>query len=161
MSAFWIDSYHRAVEDAARKFNFVMIDNLKDQLMRDEGLKQFPYRDTQGKLTIGVGRNLDDDGISLEEADLMRDNDIKRSTVALESTYPWTMGLDDARKGAMLNLTFNMGIHKLSGFVKFLAAMRANDWATAKAELLDSAADHEEPERIARLANQILIGLWQ
>jgi lysozyme len=138
-----------------------MITNLSDQLLRDEGLKLYPYRDTVGKLTIGIGRNLDDDGISLDEADLMRSNDIKRATVALESTYPWSMGLDDARKGAMLNLAFNMGIHKLSGFVKFLQAMRMNDWATAKAELLNSAADHEEPERIARLANQILTAVWQ
>jgi GH24 family phage-related lysozyme (muramidase) len=71
------------------------------------------------------------------------------------------MQLDDARKGAMLNLVFNMGSHKLSGFVNFLAAMKDGNWAEAKAQLLDSAADHEEPERIARLALQIESGFWQ
>jgi len=59
----------------------------------------------------------------------------------------------------MLNLVFNMGSHKLSGFVNFLPPMKDGNWAEAKAQLIDSAADHEEPERIARTcpANRIRI----
>ena len=138
-----------------------MITNLSDQLIRDEGLRLHPYRDSVGKLTIGIGRNLDDKGISLAEADALLANDIKDATDSLEANFPWTMDLDDARKGALLNLTFNMGIRGLSAFVKFLAAMKTGQWLTAKAELLNSAADHEEPERIARLALQIETGFWQ
>lgn len=41
---------------------------LKEELIRDEGLRLKPYRDTVGKLTIGVGRNLDDVGITKDEA---------------------------------------------------------------------------------------------
>jgi GH24 family phage-related lysozyme (muramidase) len=148
------------------------ITNLQDQLRRDESERQFAYDDANGKtlvkgttlqanLTIGVGRNLSAKGISQKERDFLLDNDIADATVALEANWPWAMQLDDARKGAMLNLVFNMGSHALSGFVHFLAAMQAGDWATAKAELLSSAADHEEPERIARLALQIETGFWQ
>src|ERR1700733_10674007 len=138
-----------------------MITNLSDQLTRDEGLRLHPYRDTVGKLTIGIGRNLDDRGITLVEADYLLANDIKDATDSLEANFPWVMDLDDARKGALLNLTFNMGVRGLAKFVNFLTAMKVGEWATAKAELLNSAADHEEPARIARLALQIETGFWQ
>lgn len=53
-----------------------MITVLKDMLIRHEGLKLKPYRDTVGKLTIGAGRNLNDLGISEREAMFLLDNDI-------------------------------------------------------------------------------------
>jgi lysozyme len=152
--------------------SYMPITNLKDQLRRDENERQFAYDDATGKtlskgdtlkanLTIAVGRNLSAKGVSQKERDFLLDNDIADATIALEANFPWAMELDDVRKGAMLNLTFNMGIHKLSGFPKFLAAMKQGDWSTAKAELLDSAADHEEPARISRLALQLESGFWQ
>ena len=51
---------------------------LTEELMDDEGLCLRPYRDTEGKLTIGVGRNLErgGGGISEEEADYLIENDI-------------------------------------------------------------------------------------
>jgi len=150
-----------------------MIASLKDQLIRDEELRQKPYLDCcgrywrdctcqkKGKLTGGVGRNLDDVGFSLQEIYVLLTNDINAATVAVEANFPWAMELDDVRKGAMVNLTFNLGVRGLSGFAKFLAAMKSGDWKTAKEELIDSAADHEEPARISRLALQIESGFWQ
>lgn len=41
---------------------------LHDMLIRHEGLRLKPYHDTVRKLTIGIGRNLDDVGITHEEA---------------------------------------------------------------------------------------------
>src|SRR5271165_5977924 len=105
-----------------------MISCLEDQLRRDEAVRLRPYKDSVGKLTIGVGRNLDDVGISLQEADLLLANDVKSATVALEANFPWTMDLDEVRKGALLNMTFNMGIRGLSGFKDFLAKMQAKDF---------------------------------
>jgi lysozyme len=145
---------------------------LEDQLRRDEDERQYAYDDATGKtlvkgstlaanLTIGVGRNLSAKGISRKERDFLLDNDIQDATVALEANFPWAMALDDVRKGAMLNLVFNMGARALSGFVNFLTAMQVGDWAEAKAQLLDSAANHQEPERIGRLALQIESGFWQ
>jgi lysozyme len=149
-----------------------VITNLQDQLRRDEDERQFAYDDAtgktllkgqtlQGNLTIGVGHNLTALGISKKVQDFILADDEANVTATLETNFPWGMQLDDARKGAMLNLLFNMGVHALSGFPKFLAAMKVGDWATAKAELLDSAADHEEPARIQRLAAQIESGFWQ
>jgi lysozyme len=149
-----------------------MISNLEDQLRRDESERQFAYDDANGKtivkgttlqanLTIGVGRNLSAKGVSQKERDFLLANDIQDATIALEANWPWALQLDDVRKGAMLNLVFNMGAHALAGFTHFLAAMQSGDWLTARAQLLMSAADHEEPERIGRLGLQIETGFWQ
>jgi lysozyme len=149
------------------------ITNIYDQLRRDEDDRGFAYDDAtgqpllvgqtlKGNLTIGVGHNLTAKPLSQKARDfILIQDDVPDALVALEANWPWAMQLDDARKGAMLNLVFNMGSHKLSGFVNFLAAMKDGNWAEAKAQLLDSAADHEEPERIARLALQIESGFWQ
>jgi len=146
------------------------ITNLSDQLRRDEADKQFAYDDATGKtllkgmtlianLTIGVGHNLTANGLSQKVRDFILADDEAIVTAALEANFPWTMGLDEARKGALLNLTFNIG--SLSKWPKFMAAMKAGDWPTAKAELLDSAANHQEPQRISRLAIQVETGFWQ
>src|SRR5271156_6752678 len=98
------------------------ITNLSDQLRRDEAEKQFAYDDATGKtllkgdtlkgnLTAGVGRNLTAKGLSAKERDFLLANDIQEATVAAEANFPWAMELDDARKGALLNLLFNMGSH--------------------------------------------------
>ncbi len=45
-----------------------LLQKVKDQLIRHERLKLKPYRCPAGMLTIGVGRNLDDRGITQKEA---------------------------------------------------------------------------------------------
>jgi lysozyme len=148
------------------------ITNLEDQLRRDEDERQFAYDDASGKtlargmplvgnLTIGIGRNLSAKGLSAQERDLLLHSDMADAMAELQNRFPWAMQLDQVRQGALLNLLFNMGAHALSGFLKFLAAMQAGDWLTAKVELLNSAADHQEPARIGRLAEQIESGVWQ
>ena len=42
--------------------------SIVNQLILHEGLRLKPYRCTAGKLTIGVGRNLETKGLSEEEA---------------------------------------------------------------------------------------------
>ena len=48
---------------------------LIDLLIRHEGIKLKPYHCTSGKLTIGIGRNLEDRGITKEEAIYLLNND--------------------------------------------------------------------------------------
>ena len=134
---------------------------LVDQLIRDEGIRLYPYLDTEGKWTIGVGRNLTDDGISKDEAQLLLSNDIANATKQLDEAFPWTEALDDVRRGALVNMTFNMGIGGLSAFRKFLAAMQAGDWVTARNEMLDSKWAEQVGPRAQRLAIQVETGQWQ
>jgi hypothetical protein len=68
---------------------------LVDELIRDEGLRLRPYMDsaTPPRITIGVGRNLSDVGISKDEAFRMLHNDLERVTADLDQHLPW-WGLD-------------------------------------------------------------------
>ena len=49
---------------------------LAEQLKKHEGIKLKPYTDTVGKLTLGIGRNLEDKGITEQEALFMLNNDV-------------------------------------------------------------------------------------
>ena len=138
-----------------------MISNLKDQLLRDEELRLKPYTDSVGKLTIGVGRNLTDKGISFQEAQLLLTNDISAATADLQAALPWTAMLDNVRKGALLNMTFNLGIGGLLEFHDFLARMQRGDFPGAAGAMLDSLWARQVGARATRLSIQIEKGEWQ
>lgn len=134
---------------------------LREQLLRDEGCLLKPYRDSVGKLTIGVGRNLDDVGLSLAEAEYLLDNDISRATAAVLARLPWAMHLDEVRRGVLINCCFNMGIGGLLGFTKMLAAFERGDYDEAARELLASKYATQVGLRAERLATQLVTGAWQ
>lgn len=133
---------------------------LREQLMRDEGLRLWPYRDTNSRLTIGFGRNLDDTGISSIEAGMLLDHDIASATSKVLARLPWASQLDEARRGVLINMCFNMGSGRLMGFKNMLAAMQRGDWDTAARELLDSAYSRQVGARSERLAAQLRDGQW-
>jgi len=135
--------------------------NLVDQLKRDEGVELKPYKDTVGKTTIGVGRNLTDVGISMGEAEFLLENDITRTQVGLVKALPWTTGLDEARLGALLNMGFQLGISGLLGFKKFLKLMETKDFDAASKEMLDSEWATQSGDRALRLSIQVETGQWQ
>lgn len=132
---------------------------LREQLERDEGLRLKPYRDSVGKLTIGYGRNLDDRGITRGEAALLLDHDITDAWNDVEAAFPWSRHLSEPRMGVLVNMAF-MGIGRLRGFVKMLAAMQRRDWKTAAAELLDSKYHQQVGLRAERLAEQLRTDRW-
>jgi lysozyme len=134
---------------------------ITEQLLRDEGCRLRVYTDSVGKLTIGVGRNISDVGISQAEAELLLNNDIGKATAALLETLPWTAELDEVRRGALINMAFNMGIHGLMGFRNTLAMIHAGDYEKASEEMLQSKWAEQIGARAHRLALQIQIGEWQ
>lgn len=83
---------------------------IQDQLLKHEGLRLFPYKDSAGKLTIGVGRNLDEVGITKNEALYLLDNDIGRVRAELDDALPWWRELDLIRQQVMIDLGFNLGV---------------------------------------------------
>jgi len=69
-----------------------LMNRIKAQLVRHEGLKLKPYRCTAGKLTIGIGINLDVCGISQKEAYTMLERDIQGCEqwfIKEKSSYYW------------------------------------------------------------------------
>lgn len=124
---------------------------LKQQLMRDEGLRLHPYKDTVGKLTIGFGRNLDDVGISREEAEDMLDNDIEQVQSEL-SNFDWYNQLDSKRRDVIANMCFNLGLPTLMQFENMIAALSAHQYQRAADEMLDSKWARQVDARATRLA---------
>ena len=117
----------------------ILMNRIKSQLVRHEGLRLKPYRCTAGKLTIGVGRNLDDCGISQKEAYALLDNDIRNCEQQLLDEIPVIYGaLDEVRQSVILNMCFNLGLKGLLGFSNTLAYIAAGDWERAANGMLAS-----------------------
>ena len=107
------------------------INLLIKELTNDEGLRLMPYRDTVGKMTIGIGRNLDDVGISLAEANTMLANDINRVIKDLDRAFSWWRNMSEARQRVICNMTFNLGINKLLKFNNTLKLMQDGHYKEA------------------------------
>jgi lysozyme len=133
-------------------------DIAKAQLKIDEGVRTKPYRDTVGKLSLGVGRNLDDKGLSMLEIDFLLENDLTDAERDARSLVVTFDKLSDARKAVLLNMALNLGRSRLAGFKRFLEAIHAEAWEQAAAEMLDSKWAAQTGDRAKRLAQQMREG---
>lgn len=129
------------------------IDLLKQELTRDEGLELKPYTDTVDKLTIGVGRNLDDRGISEDEAMVLLGNDIAIVEAELDRNAAWWRDLPDDCQRGLANMCFNLGWPRLSGFRNMLAALEDGDYDEAAVQALDSRWARQVKGRADRIAD--------
>ena len=137
-----------------------MTEQLLEMLKRHEGVKSHVYLCSAGYETIGVGRNISKSGMGLsdDEVNYLLENDIVRVIKELSSEYPWFRGLDDVRKDAMIDISFNLGATRLRGFRRALAAMDAADYKTASLEFLDSKWSRDVKGRSTELAYMIEMG---
>ena len=134
------------------------LQKLIEELKRDEGVKFKPYHCSADKLTIGVGRNLEDVGISESESDFLLANDIDNCVSELERTFNWYSNLSDVRKRVMINMCFNLGLSRLLNFKKFLSAIEAADWEEAGVQMLDSKWARQVGPRATRLKDMMVEG---
>ena len=139
-----------------------MIDlaKLADELKEDEGLRLKPYRCPAGRLSIGYGRNLEDVGITLDEARVLLRNDITRVLVECRAQDWWEqLEREPVRARVILNMAFNLGLPRLLGFRRMIAAIRRQDWDAAADEMLDSKWAREDvPKRAEKLAQMMREG---
>ena len=133
--------------------------SLREQLIRHEGLRLKPYTDTVGKLTIGVGRNLTDNGISKAEAMHLLDNDILEAQTAVVKALPWTVEIDRPRLEILMNMAFNLGIGGLLKFERFLAAVQEGSYELAAVEMLNSKWAKQVGQRADELASMMRTGI--
>ena len=133
---------------------------LLEMLKRHEGVESHVYRCSAGFETIGAGRNISKSGLGLsdDEVDYLLENDIVRVIKELSSEYPWFKDLDDVRKDAIIDISFNLGATRLRGFKRALAAMDAADYKTASLEFLDSKWSRDVKGRSTELAYMIEMG---
>lgn len=136
-------------------------DKLVAELSRDEGRVPHAYKDSEGYLTIGVGHLIDKKkGGRLPDfiIDLLLEYDIDAKINQIKSALPWIEKLSDARQRVVINMVFNLG---LAGFQKFrnaIAAMKAEDWDVAAAEMLNSKWARQVGPRAERLAQMMRTG---
>ena len=115
-----------------------MIEALKAHLIAREGLRLNPYKCTQGKLTLGVGRNIEDNGITTEEAMYLLTNDINRVIQELENALDYYPDLPIKAQLVLADMCFNLGLPTLLNFKKMFKAIEEENWEEAGEELLDS-----------------------
>ena len=135
------------------------MDKMIEQLVDHEGLELHPYEDSLGILTIGVGRNLEERGISEDEAFYLLGNDIEIIWDELIKQHPIVEDLDDQRQMILLDMAFNMGVPRLGKFKKMWAAIEDGDMIEASKQALDSRWADQVGSRAERLAERLTSGL--
>ena len=132
-----------------------------EMLRKHESVETHAYECSANKITVGVGRNIDKDGgigLSNDEIDYLLANDIKRVNGELQRSFDWFNSLDQVRKDAMIDLCFNIGLPRMIGFKKALAAMDGVDYDTAALEFLDSRWAKQVGSRAVTITNMIRSG---
>ena len=155
-----------------------MIDlyTVSQRLKIHEGLRLQPYRCTKGKLTIGVGRNLDDNPLTPEEEKVVGDwrhgitkaaamyllrNDIKSVYRDLKRYLPFFKELDEERQYALIDMAFNLGVVGLLRFQKMLTAIACGNYEQAADECLNSRYAKITGRRAERIAEVIRHGVFK
>lgn len=145
---------------------------LQNILIEDEKLKPLPYFDCcgkffrkctckeQGKLTIGVGRNIEDIGLSENESLGLLANDMKRVTALVERYFQWFPKLNVPRRIVILSMTFNMGIQGIQGFQKMIRCIGSGDFESAANQMLNSRWAAQVGKRAVRLSDMMRTGIF-
>lgn len=157
-------------------------EDLKLELIADEGMELFPYLDSEKIWSIGVGRNLEDNGLSPSELfflgiklkdkfeiiELLKkrgltkdevlyllDNDVDRVISELENKLPWLSNKPDVVKYVLCNMCFNMGIYRLLKFKDTLTLLKSDKYKEASIEMLNSKWSSQVGKRAIRLSDRI------
>jgi len=112
--------------------------SLKKQLIMHEGLRLKPYQCPAGFYTIGIGRNLESNGISESEALVMLDNDIEECIRDIINIFPDWYSFSVNRQHAIIDMRFNLGLSRFRQFKKMIAAVNCSDWHEAAIQAKDS-----------------------
>ncbi len=129
-----------------------MID-YKEKIESEEGYRRLPYRCSEGKLTIGIGHNLDANGLSDAVINLIFEEDEARAIKDAKSLVSNFDGLSDNRKIALVDMAFQMGKGRLKGFKNMIQAVEIEAWDVAAIEMLDSKWARQTPNRAGRNAD--------
>ncbi|KZN30044.1 hypothetical protein N480_03610 [Pseudoalteromonas luteoviolacea S2607] len=135
------------------------MEKLKQQLIGHEGYEHKVYVCPGGYQSIGVGRNLENRGLTDEEIHYLLNNDIAYFTAQVEKHID-TSKCNPARKAVLINMAFNLGIHGLLAFKKTIAAVERGNWDKAAIEMFDSRWAVQVGERANQLTEQMKTGEW-
>jgi lysozyme len=125
-------------------------EKLTAELKVDEGFRGKVYKCSAGKLTIGYGWNLEDSELPERIAEMMLSYAVGDKLQSLER-LSWWCGLNDARKRAIVNMSFNIGVAGVLKFKKMIAAIEREDFSQAALEMDDSKWSKQVGARADRL----------
>ncbi|CCK79003.1 glycoside hydrolase family protein [Desulfobacula toluolica] len=111
---------------------------IADQLIKHEGLRLKPYHCPAGKFTIGVGRNLEDKGITEKEALMLLKNDIQECIQDLKTIFQAFDLLPEPVRRVLVDMRFNLGPNRFRHFKKMITAVKNQNFIQAAAEMKDS-----------------------
>lgn len=131
---------------------------LEAMLIRHEGMRLRMYQCPAGKWTIGCGRNLEDSGISEEEALYMLSNDIDRAETQCASYFPWYKALSEKRQEVITSMVFNLGLKGFMEFKRMTSALALGQFDTAASEMLASSWSGQVGKRAVELADMMRVG---
>ena len=135
-----------------------MNDNIKEMLIKNEGLALQVYKCKNDFLTLGVGRNLDANGISEDEAMYLLENDIKRVIDNLDKNWQVWRSFPTPAQEVCIDCTFQMGITGWMNFRRTRALMEMGSWLEASEEILRSKyATVDTPNRAARNSRKLAL----
>lgn len=134
--------------------------NAAELIKKHEGYSETLYECTAGKSTIGFGRNIEQNGINLIEAELMLHNDMQECERVLAINIDAWHGLSEQRRGVLVNMMYNLGWPRLSGFKKMLEAVERLDFQAASIEMMDSKWARQVGSRAKELCSIMESNKW-
>lgn len=126
-------------------------------IKKHEGLRLKPYRCSVGKLTIGYGRNLSDNGITLEEAEQLLQHNIDE-VIQQAQTLLFFSALNEVRQAVIVDMIFNMGLPRFQKFKKTIALIEQQAWQAAANEMLNSRWARQVGNRSQTLSDMMRYG---
>ena len=134
-----------------------MYDNIKEMLIKNEGLCLNLYKCSLGYNTIGVGRCLDKNGISEDEAMYLLENDIQRVVDNLDKMWEVWRSFPVPAQEVCVDMAFQMGIAGFMNFRQTRALMEMGCWLEASEEVLRSKYAVQTPNRAARNSRKLAL----
>jgi lysozyme len=129
--------------------------SIEEQLMEHEGFRPTVYKCSAGKLTIGFGRNLESNGITMAEARILLRNDIYTAERDCRSIFPDWENFSKSRQWALIDMRFNLGPQGLRSFVRMISAISHGNWDLAAKEAVDSTWYHQVGRRSRHIVEQL------
>tara|TARA_B110000261_G_scaffold160658_1_gene200662 strand:- start:2279 stop:2677 length:399 start_codon:yes stop_codon:yes gene_type:complete len=131
--------------------------SLLSSVIVHEGFSRYIYLDSVGVRTVGFGRNLDDRGISREEAEMLLLNDLETSTEEAKK-FEFYENLTSNRRDVIVEMIFNLGLTRFKKFKKTINYINQANHSAAADEMLDSKWADQVGQRAITLSNKFRAG---
>lgn len=133
-------------------------DRLAASIMAHEGFRGRPYRCTAGKLTIGYGRNLDDEPLTRTEGEYLMVRRLNKLEADCRAGVPHFRFLSPLRQEVLVEMAYQLGLGGLLKFKRMFLAIGNWKYIIASNEMLDSKWARQTPARARTLATRMING---